>query len=188
LFNFVKSINHSFLIINTENVMKNMKFGFIGAFAIATAIFFAGCTDPCKDVVCNNGECVEGDCVCDAGYEGVDCATAFNAKFSGTYSLNETCDASGSDAYTVTLTPSSSEPARANLTGLYRETFSVPLAIGTDGVTFTIASTDIGPGSVVTTGTSTANAEGTTINLVYRFTSEAVGNPQDNCTAVLTRQ
>jgi hypothetical protein len=167
--------------------MKNMKFGFIGAFAIATAIFFAGCTDPCKDVVCNNGECVEGDCVCNAGYEGVDCSTAFNAKFSGTYNLSEVCDFTGSDSYTVTLTPSSSEPARANITGLYREQFSVPMSIETDGVSFSIAATDIGPGSVQTTGSSTSNASGTSINIAYRFTTDD-GLTTDNCSATLTRQ
>jgi hypothetical protein len=167
--------------------MKNMKFGFIGAFAIATAIFFAGCTDPCKDVVCNNGECVEGDCVCNAGYEGVDCSTAFNDKFDGSYNLSETCDSTGADAYTVTISPSSSEPAQANITGLYREQFSVPIAIGTDGVTFTIATVDIGPGTIVSTGTCTSNAEGSSINLTYRFTNDA-GTAEDNCTAVLTRQ
>ena len=143
-------------IINTKKVMKNMKFGFIGALAIATSMFFAGCADECKDVVCNNGECVTGECVCDAGYESSDCSVAFNAKFSGTYSLAETCDTTGSDAYTVTVAPSSSEPTQANITGLYRETFSVPAVIGTDGVSFTIASTDIGPGTIQSNGTCTS--------------------------------
>ena len=49
--------------------MKSTKLNFIGALAIAGGMFFTGCTDECKDVVCTNGECVEGSCVCDAGYE-----------------------------------------------------------------------------------------------------------------------
>lgn len=167
--------------------MKNSKFGFLGALALGTALFFASCTDPCKDVTCVNGDCVEGDCVCDAGYEGVDCGTAFNAKFSGSYTNNETCTTTGQDSYTVTVAPSSSEADHANITGLYREQFTVSAHIQSDGVNFTIASTDIGPGSIVSSGTCASNAEGTTINIGYTFTND-VGSPSETCTAVLTRQ
>lgn len=29
--------------------------------------------DPCEGVVCINGDCIEGICACEAGYEGTDC-------------------------------------------------------------------------------------------------------------------
>ena len=164
-----------------------MKFGFFGAAALAAALFFAGCSDPCKDVVCNNGECVEGDCVCDAKYGGTDCSVAFNAKFSGSYTLNETCDTTGSDSYTVTVAPSSTEPGQANFTGLYRENSTVPAVIGTDGLSFTIAATNVGPGTIESAGTCTSNDAGSSINLVYKFTNTTTG-AHENCTAVLTRQ
>lgn len=167
--------------------MKNNKFGIFGALVLGAGLFFAGCTDPCKDVVCNNGECVEGDCVCDAGYEGIDCATAFNAKFSGTYNLSETCDTTGSDAYTVTIVPSSAAPAQATITGLYREQVGVVAAIGTDGVSFEIASTDIGPGTIVSDGACTSNSDGSSITVHYKFTNETSGS-FESCTTTLTRQ
>jgi hypothetical protein len=168
--------------------MKKMKFGFIGALAIGTAMFFTGCADECKDVVCNSGECVEGDCVCDAGYEGVDCSVAYNAKFSGTYGLTETCDSTGTDNYSVTVAPNSSDASKANFTGLYREAqASVPANIGADGLSFTLSTTDVGPGSIVSNGTCTANTDGSTINVVYKFTNETT-NAFESCTAVLTRQ
>ena len=168
--------------------MKKMKFGFFGAMALSVALSFAGCTDPCKDVVCNNGTCVDGDCECDNGYEGVDCGVKFNAKFHGTYNLAETCDTSGSDAYAVSVDSSSTDPAKANITGLYREPQgTVVVSIGTDGVSFTIPVTDIGPGTIESAGSCTSNAEGSAINLIYKFTNTTSG-ASERCTSVLTRQ
>lgn len=35
----------------------------------------ASCSkDPCKDIVCSNGDCINGVCDCDTGYEGPSCA------------------------------------------------------------------------------------------------------------------
>lgn len=171
--------------------MKNNKFGIFGALVLGAGLFFAGCTDPCKDVVCNNGECVEGECVCDAGYEGVDCATAFNAKFSGTYTNSEVCDSTPDVTYNVTIAPSSAEPARANITGLYEEpATSVSAVIGDDGVTFTIPSTNIGTtsyGRIETVGNATSNADGSQITITYKYTNNTTGFTE-NCTGTLTRQ
>lgn len=44
-------------------------------FLIPAFIFIWACSDPCSDIDCsNNGECVDGDCVCDQGFFGVDCS------------------------------------------------------------------------------------------------------------------
>ena len=54
------------------------------------------CKDECKDEFCPSGyECVDGVCeksdgTCPIGYEGEDCATASNAKFSGNYDTDYT--------------------------------------------------------------------------------------------------
>jgi len=87
-------------------------------FLVATIGFFSinGCTDPCGDVVCNNGgicdegicdcpegfsgtnceidlcaecvngSCTTGDCVCEAGYEGENCDVLSRDKFIGIWS------------------------------------------------------------------------------------------------------
>ena len=185
-------LRHCFLIvsiINTKKVMKNMKFGFIGALAIATSMFFAGCTDLCKDVNCNNGECVEGDCVCDAGYESDDCSVALNTKFSGAYSNNESCTVSGVPAapYAVTVAPKSSSAVDVTFTGLWEETAAiVDGTVGTDGVSFTIERQAIRTGFDIT-ATGTANADGTTINVTYTIIETTGNTTADVCTAVLTK-
>jgi hypothetical protein len=179
--------------INIEKVMKNKNFGLLGAFAIAVAVFFAGCTDPCKDVNCNNGECVEGACVCDAGYEGVDCGTKVNAKFSGTYSLTENCPTltPPTASYNVIVSPSSNNASEANFAGLFEEPAStVKAVIKSDGVSFTIASQNIGStsyGRIESSGTPTISADGKTINLTYIFTNNST-SATSTCTATMIRQ
>ena len=41
------------------------------------------CTDKCKDVNCNNGICLEGNCSCDFGWTGDACDTKISSKFFG---------------------------------------------------------------------------------------------------------
>lgn len=53
-----------------------MRFSLIGFAAVL--LVSSGCflkKDPCKDVNCNSGECVDGECVCEAGYSGPTCST-----------------------------------------------------------------------------------------------------------------
>ncbi len=92
------------------------KFVFLFFFAGALGMFtFNSCTDPCGDVVCNNGgicdegrcdcpegfsgtnceinlcadcvngNCTTGDCVCNPGYEGDNCDVLSRDKFLGTW-------------------------------------------------------------------------------------------------------
>lgn len=45
------------------------------------------CSDPCSDIDCGpNGTCIEGECSCDEGYEGMLCDTETRAKYLGLYS------------------------------------------------------------------------------------------------------
>jgi hypothetical protein len=49
--------------------------------------FFSACIpDHCKDTVCNNGGvCVEGNCSCLNGYEGINCTEVWNTRFLSTW-------------------------------------------------------------------------------------------------------
>lgn len=155
---------------------------------LCLSLAFAGCGNPCKDVVCNEGFCVEGDCVCDEGYETLDCSVAFNEKFNGTYEVNETCDSTGSQSYFLTVAPSTAEPDFAIITGLYQVLLGeVAAKIDLDGMDFEITSIDVGPGSIQSVGTCTANSDGSTINIVYEFTADST-DFFEQCTAVLMRQ
>ncbi len=153
--------------------MKNTTLGFFGALVLAGSMFMTGCSDPCKDVTCVNGECVEGDCVCDAGYEGVDCGTALNAKFSGSYSLTETCSTSGSATYAITVAPKSGSQTDVSLTGLWEEPQAIVTAVvGSNGTSFTIEKQALGTSGFDISATSgSITADGATITISYTIYS-----------------
>ena len=73
-----------------------MRFSLIG-FAVVILVG-SGCflkKDPCKDVICYNGECVDGECVCEAGYSGPNCSTfdpCYNTTCINGDCVNGTCD------------------------------------------------------------------------------------------------
>jgi hypothetical protein len=166
--------------------MKTMKLGIFGTL-LAASMFVVGCSDPCKDVTCVNGECVEGDCVCDAGYEGVDCGTALNAKFSGSYSNTETCSTSGSATYAVTFAPKSGTQDEVNITGLWEE----PQAIVTGHVEANGTSFHIEKGALGTSGfdieatSGSITTDGNTITLSYTIYSGTT--VVETCTASITK-
>jgi PKD repeat protein len=134
---------------------------------------------------CVNGDCVNGTCLCDSGWGGMACDSMLNVKFSGTYNLTETCDASGTDAYAVTVTPSSTNLLHFSFNGLYRVSAMLTAVLDSTGTSFTIPATNIGPGTIESNGFCNANSDGSTINVSYRFSN---GPAVDNCTAVLVRQ
>lgn len=46
--------------------------------------------DQCAATVCRNGGvCVNGQCACPAGYEGVDCSSKWNEKFAGDWQASD---------------------------------------------------------------------------------------------------
>lgn len=57
------------------------------AFLCLSFSFFQSC-DPCASIICNHGgTCVNGSCICTAGYEGPDCSIESRNKFLGTYEV-----------------------------------------------------------------------------------------------------
>ena len=170
--------------------MKNMKFGFVGALAIATAMFFAGSSDPCKDITCANGDCVEGVCVCDAGYEGLSCETAFNAAYTGTYSLTESCTASGAAGpYSVTVAPKSSSTFDVTFVGLWEVPSNIVTAkvSTTASTSFSIERQTITTGFEIEATGGSISADGKTINLTYKIYATGATTVSDQCTATLTK-
>ncbi|MFN8395515.1 MAG: PKD domain-containing protein [Bacteroidia bacterium] len=109
-----------------------------------------------------------------------------NANFTGTYANAETCDTTGSDFYTVTLTPSTTNDRAFTIAGLYRDNTPLTAIAALDGKSFTIAQQTIFGGTIASSGSCTSNATGTTINLVYTFTSSFSGSAEQ-CTATFTK-
>ncbi len=60
---------------------------------------FSSCSDPCKNVECNNGLCLEGTCLCNTGYTGSDCSTEVREVYLGLWKSDSwVCDGDGDDA------------------------------------------------------------------------------------------
>jgi hypothetical protein len=158
--------------------MKRTILGFFATLLLAGSLFLTRCSDTCEDVACVTGECVEGDCICDAGYEGTDCGTAINAKFSGTYINNEGCSLSTPIFYTVTIAPKSGNPAEASITGLWEVAqASVTAKIAASGTSFTIENQPLGTsGFIVSSGNGSISADGNSITLAYTIVN-APGGP-----------
>jgi PKD repeat protein len=137
---------------------------------------------------CVHGQCVSGACVCDAGYEGIDCGTALNAKFSGTYSLTETCNPSGvAGPYSVTVSPGSS-PTQVTFVGLYEvSNISIVATVNSDGVSFTIARQQIFTNYDIECSNGVTTSDGHTINMTYQIYSQLTSSLVDQCTATLAR-
>lgn len=58
---------------------------------------FSNCSsDPCKDITCAHGSCINGECQCESGWKGADCATydCLAACLHGGACNNNVCDCS----------------------------------------------------------------------------------------------
>lgn len=88
--------------------MKN-----IFAFAFFLLLLLtSSCKDPCKDINCNDGVCLEGTCLCDDGYEGDNCDKLEREKFIGSWTGTLDCGGQlGANEATIIVTedPSSNE-------------------------------------------------------------------------------
>jgi len=55
------------------------------SFIFISSIYLSSCGDKCKDVLCENGYCIKGDCFCDNGYSGDQCEIKESDKYAGKY-------------------------------------------------------------------------------------------------------
>lgn len=66
-----------------KNVFNQILFVFLGLFSSCIP-------DHCKDTVCNNGGvCVDGNCSCLNGYEGINCSEIWNERFIGSWNTTD---------------------------------------------------------------------------------------------------
>jgi hypothetical protein len=148
-----------------------------------------GCNSDCKDVSCVNGECSKGECLCTTGYEGLDCATALNAKFSGNYRASETCTGAAVRTYGVTVVPQAGASTVVAFTGLWGQAGKTANAVVTlSGTAFLIQRQAIsGTSYDLEAPSGTITADGKTIDLAYNiYWSDST--LLTACTAVLERQ
>jgi hypothetical protein len=182
--------NH-FLLGNHQPAfdMRTTTFSLFNVLILASCMLLTGCTgNQCKDVVCINGECVEGECVCDAGYEGLDCGTAVNAKLSGNYTSDESCTLAISLIYGVAVAPKSGSPTEFTMTGLWQEAQAVVTAkVGNDGTSFTIENQPLGSSgfNIASTQSGTISADGDSLTIFYTIYNGTT--VEELCTGYMTR-
>jgi hypothetical protein len=141
----------------------------LACFALLTWLFFSGCNGPCKDVACNNGECVnDGECVCNSGYEGSNCDISNNQKFDGNFTLTEICTGSTPAPYPVSLVVVAGTPNQFELSGLYGQSTVLRARVEDDGVEFIISRQAITGGKELESLAGTISIDAKTINLSYQ--------------------
>ena len=162
--------------------MKHLKI-LLGIVFLFSFTFFSCEDDPCENKDCGDfGTCLEGDCICDLGYE-VDadgaCTVLVRDKFVGTYSCQETCQ-SGTDSYNVTISASPVGIDKIRIGNFYNVATTVLATV--DGTNLTIEDqTTPDNFQVVGSGSITDNI----INLQFTI-SDNLGN-SENCTVVMTK-
>ena len=161
--------------------MKTRILKIFGVAAMATIGMVSCNTDPCKDVVCGvDGQCVEGDCVCDPGYEGATCATVQRDKFIATYNVNESCT-SGNFTYSITVTSSSTNISSIIITNFGDYTVNVTGTVNENGTSITIPNQTVGGGNFSGSG----QINGDILTITYTVTA---GTSTDTCTMTCTKQ
>jgi len=112
-----------------------MKLNFVKLLSLSLLVFagltFTSCDpDPCKDVACDpdHGICIEGNCDCDPGYSGLDCAILLRSVYIGTYDAVEVCssDPSFIDNYVAEVKTSSDGDQYIIITNIYNHFSSDP--------------------------------------------------------------
>jgi len=82
----------------------------------ALLLILGSCKEPCEDINCNAGNCIEGICNCDEGYDGTNCENEIRSKYYGTWTGPNMCDNELIELETVTLTITASETSINDLT------------------------------------------------------------------------
>jgi hypothetical protein len=167
--------------------MKTKFFQLLSVVAIATISFNSCTTDACKDVDCGaDGTCVDGDCVCDTGYEGVNCDTEMREKFAGSYLANEA--ACGVTDFASSIGNSSTGVTKIAITGFggfacSGSSIVVIATVSGSDVTVDPNQSFCAGEVVINSGTGSINASGTVVTITYNAT---VGGSTSTCTTVYT--
>lgn len=172
--------------------MKRNLAYFASILMLAIGFAFTGCeSDPCKDVECGSfGTCLEGDCVCDSGYEGTDCATLSKDKFLGTsgaaasYSVVDACSASGAASYTTGISASSADDTKVLISNFW-DAFVNNVEATVDGEDITIANQEPDADGFTVAGSGTIASGVITMN--YTITNTGNGDT-DVCQSTWTKQ
>ena len=124
------------------------------------------CGNKCDKVQCQpNATCFDGDCHCDAGYEGANCDSLSAPKFLGTYQVGESCPSGGGGGtYNINII-NGFDPAIVVITNIANTGLSVDAEVG--GTTIVITEQDVGALTVEGQGFYEPQFRRLTLNVVY---------------------
>lgn len=160
--------------------MKKRIFQILGVVAVATVGMTSCDTDPCADVECGEyGTCLEGDCVCDAGFEGTNCDVLSRDEFIASYAVSESCT-SGNYTYNGTVSASATGMDKI-VFGNFGD-FGVDLVGTVDDNSVTFASQS---GGTTATFSGSGQISGNILTITYTVTD---GTDSDSCTMTCTKQ
>ena len=178
------------------NSMTN-RFSTFALMLIATlSLTISACeSDPCKNVECGaRGTCLDGDCVCDAGFEldgSGQCTVRSADKFVSSFNATEDCSALG---YVVTVTASNVQADKIILTNLGNydcPSGDLPVEGIVNGNTVELSGAPYCPTASFTgynfTGSGTISGNVLTISYVVTYTISGT-QITDTCVATLNRQ
>ncbi len=144
-----------------------------------------GCTkeenNTCKGRDCVNGNCIDGICQCDTGYEGNHCLYQVRAKFIGTFTGNEACTITGTEIYSIIIEPNDTNVAAVNFRNLrsFGDFTCTSGNIGTDGNVYIPRQKMGGNYPWITGKAMILNGK---LKISYSFEdSGTFGNQTDNC-------
>ena len=195
--------------------MKKINLLLIALFSTMALTTMNSCSDPCKDVTCENAgtcndeglcECADtyfgescetncvngtydaGTCGCDACYEGDACDVESRADMIGTYSGSDACSTTGATAAYNSTVAASSASASADgilVTGLWDGFFINTITATVAGVNITIPNQEPDSDGYTIQG-SGIYTDGT---IAWTFTvTEVFTNGVDQCTMSAVKQ
>ncbi len=136
---------------------------------------------------CANGQCVDGSCQCAPGYEGVDCSTPVNAKFSGNYAATDNVVSFGQYTYGMNVYPVSGTLNQARFYGIWWINGSAVANIGNDGLSFTMPRQPLTVDYDIELTSGTSNATGTYMIYSYKIYQTGSSVVFEDCTGSITR-
>lgn len=167
--------------------MKRVK-SLLAVASLAIGMFIMNaCTDPCKDVTCQNGGvCDEGDCICATGYEGTDCGTEMRTKFLGNYSILDGCYPG--TPYTSTISTSADAVNKVAISNILGNTLNGTAKATISGTSITIPNqtvTDSDNEIWTVEGMSTGTLSSNTFSISIKF---IFGTSTETCLYTFTKQ
>lgn len=157
----------------------------LGAFMM----FMPACgeSDPCKDIDCGAyGDCFEGDCVCNVGYEkdaeGL-CTIEMRAKFIDTYNTTESCTPPSTGSYSNQITASGSDVSKVVISNFGDSGQNVVATV--DGNTITVPSTTITAFGQTFDIQASGSITGNVVTITYE--ARQGGALQFTCTKTMTK-